>query len=253
MSPKQGPKNLGASVRARLLDLANRRGIEFQLVLSEYAIERLLYRLGASHHVDQFVLKGATLFRIWADVGHRATWDLDLHGRGANGVDDVLSAIRELCAIEVEDGIIFDARTLRGEEIRAEDEYAGVRVRLEAEVAGARIPVQVDVGFGDAVVPAPTIEQFPVLLPHPAPRILVYPREAVIAEKLEAMILLGVTNSRMKDFFDVFVLSKAFPFDGPTLVRSIRATFERRGTPLPAAIPIVLTEGFFAAPERRIL
>src|SRR5882724_8414095 len=188
MSPRQRPTNVAASVRARLETLARERRVELQLVLSQFAIERLLYRLGISPHADRFVLKGATLFRLWSDDRSRATWDLDLLGRGASGVNEVVAAVREFCRIPVDDAIEFLDRTIVGEEIRVPDEYAGVRVRLEAYLDAARIPVQVDVGFGDAVVPAPVLETYPVLLDHEQPRILVYPREAVVAEKLEAMV-----------------------------------------------------------------
>jgi hypothetical protein len=164
-----------------------------------------------------------------------------------------MAAMRELCAIDADDGIVFDLESLTGEEIRAAEEYAGVRVRFEARLAGARIPVQVDVGFGDAIVPTPIRETYPTLLAHESPRILVYPREAVVAEKLEAMVTLGVTNGRMKDFYDVHLLASSFPFDGPLLARAIRAAFERRGTPLPATQPLVLTREFLGAPERQIL
>lgn len=192
--------NPAASVRARLYNLAQKRGAEFQLVLSEYAIERLLYRLGSSSYRDRFVLKGAVLFKLWDATAHRATWDLDLLGRGTNTVVDVVAIFRDLCGVTAPDGIVFDPRSVKGEEIKAVDEYAGVRVRLAARLAEARIPVQVDVGFGDAVVPGPTWQVYPTLLDHQPPQILVYPREVVVAEKLDAMLTLGVTNSRMKDF-----------------------------------------------------
>ena len=251
MSPKRPPTNVAASVRARLRDLARTTGVEFQLMLSDFAIERLLYRLGVSAYRDRFVLKGAILFKLWPEVLHRATWDLDLLGRGPNTIADVVAVVRGLCGIEVHDGIVYDASSVGGEEIRASDEYAGVRVRLEARLAEARIPVQVDVGFGDAVIPAPVREHYPTLLDHLQPHILVYPREAVVAEKLEAMVSLGVTNSRMKDFYDVHVLASHFAFEGPTLAQAIRATFERRGTPFLEAGPLVLTRDFLAAPERQ--
>lgn len=251
MSPAGHPTDVAASVRARLLAIARRRGVEFQLVLSEFAIERLLYRLGISPHADRFVLKGAMLFKLWSDGRHRATWDLDLLGRGASTVADVVAVIRDLCSIGVDDGIAFDADSIAAEEIRAGDEYAGVRVRLAAGLAGARIPVQVDVGFGHAIVPPPIRESYPTLLDHAPPRILVYPREAVVAEKLEAMVTLGVTNSRMKDFYDVHLLASAFSFDGSSLAQAIRATFERRRAPLSAAEPLVLTREFLGAPERQ--
>ena len=251
MTPVRQPANVAASVRARLLDLSRLRKVEFQLLLSEFAIERLLYRLGVSAYTDLFVLKGAMLFKLWPGGLHRATWDLDLHGRGANTVADVVAVARELCGIEAHDGIVYDPASVAGEEIRALDEYAGVRVRLEARLAEARIPVQVDVGFGDAIPPAPVREHYPTLLDHPPPHVLVYPREAVVAEKLEAMVSLGVTNSRMKDFYDIHVLASSFAFEGPTLAQAIRATFERRRTPFPEAEPLVLTRDFLAAPERQ--
>ena len=184
MTQVRQPANVAASVRARLLNLSRVRKAEFQLLLSEFAIERLLYRLGVSAYRDRFVLKGAILFKLWPEVLHRATWDLDLLGRGPNTIADVVAVVRELCGIEVHDGIVYDASSVGGEEIRASDEYAGVRVRLEARLAEARIPVQVDVGFGDAVIPAPVREHYPALLDHLPPHILVYPREAVVAEKL---------------------------------------------------------------------
>lgn len=246
-----GNPNLAASVRARLLNLSRERRAEFQLVLSEFAIERLLYRLSLSRHVDRFVLKGAMLFKLWSDDFHRATWDLDLLGRGANSVAEVIEVIRELCSIRVKDGIVFDLDSIQGEEIRAADEYAGVRVRLEARLTEARIPMQVDVGFGDDITPSPLREAYPTLLEFASPNIFVYPREAVVAEKFEAMISVGVTNSRMKDFYDVYVLASTFAFDGPMLARAIGATFERRGTPLPDGEPLVLTREFLASPERQ--
>lgn len=251
MTPASRPANVPASVRARLQNLARQRKLEFQLVLSEFAIERLLYRLGTSRHAERFVLKGAMLFKLWSDDRHRATWDLDLLGQGANNVADVVAVVRDVCSISGEDGIVFDIGSITGEEIRAGDEYAGIRVRFEARLAEARIPMQVDVGFGDAIMPAPVRETYPTLLDHAAPSILVYPREAVIAEKFEAMISLGVTNSRMKDFYDVHVLASSFAFEGPALARAIRATFERRGTPFPDAEPLVLTREFLGAPERQ--
>jgi predicted nucleotidyltransferase component of viral defense system len=251
MTPARRPTNVAASVRARLLDLSRTQGVEFQLLLSEFAIERLLYRLGVSANAEQFVLKGATLFRLWSDDRGRATWDLDLLGRGANTVAGVVTVIRDLCGVGADDGIVFDSDSVKGEDIRATEAYAGVRVRLDARLAEARIPVQVDVGFGDAIVPAPTLQTYPTLLEHPAPRILVYPRETVVAEKLEAMASLGVTNSRMKDYYDVHRLAQSSAFDGASLARAIRATFDRRRTPFPETVPLSLAPGFLAAPERQ--
>jgi predicted nucleotidyltransferase component of viral defense system len=248
VNARRAPVDVSASVRARLYSLAREQGVELQRLLSEFAIERLLYRLGASAHRDRFVLKGATLFRLWSAERSRATWDVDLLGRGAGGVGDVAEVMRALCAIQDDDGLHLDPGSVQAEEIRAPEKYGGVRVRLVARLGTARIPLQVDVGFGDAVVPAPSREKFPTLLGHAAPDILVYPPEVVVAEKLEAMISLGHTNSRMKDFYDVFLLSRTRDFDGDTLARAIRATFTRRRTPLPDDEPVVLTTDFLSEP-----
>ena len=253
MSAERRPANVAASVRARLQNRAREQKVEFQLMLSEFAVERFLYRLGTSRYADRYVLKGAMLFRLWSNDSKRATWDLDLLGLGANDVADVVAVVRDLCAIPADDGIVFDPASVTGEEIRAVDEYAGVRVRLEARLAEARIPMRVDVGFGDAITPDPIRDTYPTHLDHPPPRILVYPREAVVAEKLDAMISLGVTNSRMKDFYDVHVLASSFAFDGPSLADAIRATFERRRTPFRDSEPLVLTRDFLTAPERQTL
>ena len=251
MNPAKQSRNVPASVRARLHNLARDRHVEFQLLLSDFAIERLLYRLGASSHSDRFGVKGATLFKLWSDESHRATWDLDLFGRGAGAVSEVVTVVRDLCEIAVDDGLTFDRDSVRGEEIRDPGESTGVRVRLQAQLANARIPLQVDVGFGDTIVPAPARVTFPTLLEHDPPRVLAYSRETVVAEKLEAMVSLGVTNSRMKDFYDVHRIALSAPFDGKRLARAIRATFDRRRTPLPESEPLALSPGFLAAPERQ--
>ncbi len=251
MSRKGVPADIPASIRARLTNVSRKEGIEFQRVLSDFAIERFLYRLGISDYVEQYILKGAMLFRVWSSERHRATWDLDLLGRGANGIDDVVVVVREVCSIPVEDGIEFDLASIEGEDILASDEYTGVRIRFAAYLDGARIPMQVDVGFGDAVTPTPHREAYPALLNFAAPHILTYPRETVVAEKLEAMITLGLTNSRMKDFFDVHVLASSFDFDAAVLTDAIRKTFERRGTPIPDERPLVLKPEFLGAPERQ--
>ncbi len=251
MTPPRSPRNQAASERGRLSNLARERKLELQLVLSEFAIERLLYRLGNSPHAGDYVLKGAMLFRLWSPSPGRATWDLDLLGRGASSVQDVVDVIRDLCAVPGDDAVEFDSATILGDEIRDADEYAGVRVRLEARLDRARIPMQVDVGFGDAVTPLPERVRYPTLLDHAPPAILAYPPEAVVAEKLESMVSLGVTNSRMKDFYDVYVLASSRSFRGSELARAIRATFQRRGTAVPDGRPLVLTPGFLGAPERR--
>ncbi len=245
MAQKQS--NIAASVRQRLLNLAHERGADFQLILIQYGVERLLYRFTRSAHKDRFVLKGAMLFSLWSNEPFRATRDLDLLGKGDNAVPAVVKIFSEICGTAVEnDGIEFLSNSIEGEEIRDDQEYRGVRLSFEARLERARIPIQVDIGFGDAVAPSAEMVEYPVLLDHPAPRLLAYPREVVIAEKFQSMVDLGMANSRMKDFFDLWILASVFEFDGSRLVEAIAATFERRRTPLPATPPLALTQEFYA-------
>jgi hypothetical protein len=239
------PKNVAASARQRLLELARRGGEDFQWLLTRHAIERLLHRLSRSGHAADFVLKGAQLFALWIDSPHRPTKDLDLLGFGECSEVRLRRVFAEVCAAVVEpDGWEFDAGTITVEEIREDQEYPGLRVCLAATLDRAEIKVQVDVGFGDAVTPAPVEVEYPTLLEGPAPILRAYPRETTVAEKLEAAVKLGIANSRMKDFHDLWELSRRFDFDGPVLVMAIRATFARRGTALPSGAPIALTAEF---------
>ena len=237
-------KDVGASVRARLLQVARARGDDFQLLLVRYANERLLHRLARSRHRERFVVKGATLFTLWTGHPHRATRDVDLLGVGNPSADAIRGVFTELLGDMIDDGVWFDIASLTIEPIREDQKYGGVRVELLARIAAARIRLQIDVGFGDAVTPAPELIDFPVLLDFPAPRLLVYPRETVVAEKLEAVAQLGIANTRMKDFYDLFVLAREFAFDGEPLVRAIRATFGRRGTPFAEQLPVGLSPTF---------
>lgn len=239
------PKDIGASVRARLLRLARERGEDFQLLLTRYANERLLYRLAQSSHGARFVLKGAALFTMWTGKPHRATRDIDLLGFGDPSEAHARSVFAEVIALDAgDDGVRFDAGALEVEPIREDQEYGGVRVSITARVTSARVRLQIDVGFGDAVTPEATVVEFPSILGFPAPRLRACPRETVVAEKLEAIVQLGLANSRMKDLYDLAVLARMFEFNGDVLVRAIRATFERRKTPLPAAMPPALTTAF---------
>jgi predicted nucleotidyltransferase component of viral defense system len=239
------PRNIAASVRQRLFNLAGERGEDFGLMLTRYGLERLLYRLSRSTQGDGFVLKGAMLFALWSDQPHRPTRDLDLLGRGSPDIKRLEEAFREIIRLDVEDdGLEFRAESVRGERIRADQEYEGVRVNLEALLGAARIHLQVDVAFGDVVTPAPEEIDYPVLLDYPVPRLRAYPRETVVAEKFEAMVRLGMTNSRMKDFYDLWVMSRDFEFDGQTLCRAIAATFDRRESLLPKETPLALTREF---------
>jgi len=227
------PRNVAASVRQKLLNLANREQADFNLVLTNYALERLLFRLSESKYRDQFILKGAMLFQVWTQTPHRPTRDLDLLSQGDPSPEHCQAVFRELCTIRVvDDGLVFLPETVAVEKIKEEQEYEGIRVKFRARLEHARISLQVDVGFGDAVIPR--VLDYPTLLSMPAPRIQAYPMETVIAEKVEAIISLGMLNSRMKDFFDIWFLARAFPFDGITLANAVRATFGRRGTELDA-------------------
>ena len=244
-------RDVGASVRSRLLNLARDRGQPFDLVITRYALERLLYRLSESAHRNRFALKGAMLITTWFADPHRPTRDLDLLGFGDSAEESILSVFREVCGMSMDDGITFEIDNLRIERIREELEYGGLRLRTVANLSRARINVVIDVGFGDAVEPGLEEIEFPVLLESPAPRLRAYPRETVIAEKFQAMVHLGRANSRMKDFYDVWVLSKAYGFDPDRLAKAIAATFERRGTAIPSEVPDALTSEFARDASKR--
>jgi len=244
-------KNVAASVQARLRNVARETGTDFQILLSRYVLERLLYRLSVSSHRDRFILKGALLLPLWLDDPFRPTRDLDLLGFGDSRPAELADVFRDIMSVEVlDDGVVFDTGRIQAAAIRDQADYDGVRVRTEARIGNARIPVQVDVGFGDAVVPPATEVEYPVLLGAPAPRIHVYPRETVVAEKFEAIVSLGGDNSRMKDFYDLWAMSEQFGFDGAALAESIRATFARRGTDIPNDVPSGLREEFASSPEK---
>jgi hypothetical protein len=236
--------SLAASVHARLVNHARSTSDVAQDVMVRYANERLLYRLAQAPSGQEFVLKGATLFTVWFGRPHRATRDIDLLGRGAPDVSAMVDTFRSVCATPVEDdGLVFDPESVEGAPIREDAVYLGVRIRLVAHLGRARLPVQVDIGLGDAVYPLPETATLPTLLPFPAPTLRCYRPETAIAEKLEAMVVLDLANSRMKDFYDIRLLSQRFTF-GPELGRAIRATFARRATPVPEGLPLALTERF---------
>ena len=244
MAEPKKPRDVGASVRECLLTLARQKGQSFDLLLTRYANERLLHRLSLSPHRHRFVLKGAMLMTTWFDDPHRPTRDVDFLGYGDSAPDAMLVTFREICAIEVNDGMVFDIDALRVELIREELEYGGLRLRTTGRLAGARITVIIDIGFGDAIEPGLDEVNLPVLLDLPQPRLRVYARETVIAEKFQAMVMLGLANSRMKDFYDVWILSRSYAFDDDRLPRAIAATFERRGTAIPREAPLALTQAF---------
>lgn len=245
MTPGQ-PTNVAASVKARLQNLAHSTQRDFNQMLTAFATERFLYRLGKSDHANQFVLKGARLLTLWLGKSSRPTRDLDLLGFGDPSPDALRAAIQHICQVSVPpDGLSFDPDPLVVEEIRAGQEYDGQRVTLITYLGKARIPLQIDIGFGDAITQGPVEAAYPPLLDTlPAPRIRAYPRETVIAEKLHAMVFLGQINTRMKDFFDIYSLATEFDCNGATLCRAIRATFDRRKTAIPSDSPHCLQNEF---------
>jgi predicted nucleotidyltransferase component of viral defense system len=242
--------NLGASVRAKLLNQARASGQPFDLILVRFALERLLYRLSVSGHAERFVLKGAMLLTTWFDDPARPTRDLDLLGFGDPDPDAMQATFREILSIDVDDGILFNPDTLRVDRIREALDYGGVRLRAVADVGGARVPVAIDVGFGDALEPGTELLEYPTLLDQPAPKLRAYARETVIAEKFQAMVALGRANSRMKDFYDIWLLATTFAFEDDRLVRAIKATFDRRETAIPAQLPDALTRDFGEDPAK---
>jgi hypothetical protein len=246
--------DLAASVRARLLSIAKAEQTDFNSVLVRYALERFLYRLGQSAHADHFVLKGAMLFNLWYAMPHRSTRDVDLLGFGPSDLGAIAQAFREIVNVVAEDGIVFDAASLRVEEIRKNAGYAGARVIVSAELARARCKTQIDVGFGDAVTPGPVDAVYPVLIADfAAPHLRTYPVYTVVAEKLHAIVLLGMINSRLKDYLDLSVLLEREALDPATLAAAIAATFTRRGTALPTALPIGLSDEFANDQSRQAL
>ena len=239
------PSNVAASVRQRLLNIIRETGDEANLLWTRYATERLLYRLSVSKYCEDFVLKGAMLFIVWKGQLYRPTGDIDFLGRGENSSERLKRVFREICAVRVEpDGLEFDPASVQVEPIREEQEYQGQRITMTSFLGKARIPIQVDVGFGDVVIPQAKKICFPTLLDFPAPHIRACPRETVVAEKLQAIVMLGIANSRMKDFYDLYTIAKDFDFDGSTLIKAIKATFKRRKTEIPNKIPLALTEEF---------
>ncbi len=257
MAQKNAPKSaqdLAASVRARLLNIAKAEQSDFNAVLVRYALERFLYRLGQSAHADHFVLKGAMLFNLWYAMPHRPTRDVDLLGFGASDLESIAQTFRQIVSVSAADGMVFDAASVVVDEIRKNAGYAGARVLVNAELARARCKVQIDIGFGDAVTPGPVDAAYPVLLADfAAPQLRTYPVYTVVAEKLHAMVLLGMTNSRVKDYLDVWILVEREVLDATVLATAVAATFKRRSTAVPTTLPIGLSDEFANDASRQAL
>jgi hypothetical protein len=240
----KNPSNLAASVQARLQNHARATKRPFQELLQYYAMERFLYRLAKTSHSARFVLKGALMLHVWDAPLARATKDVDFLGRLDNSLENLERVVQEVCAADVEpDGMVFDPVTVKAERIKEGTAYEGVRVRFIAFLGKARVTMQLDVGFGDVITPEAQDVRYPALLDFPAPTLFGYPRETVVAEKFQAMVYLSTLNSRMKDFYDVWLLARRFTFDGPWLAKAVTATFANRGTTLDVA-PIAFTPVF---------
>lgn len=267
-------RNVPASVRQRLLNRAKNDKRPFNELLQYYAMERFLYRLSRSTHADRFILKGALMLRVWfppdksagiddldarsqpameraIDGEHqfRPTMDIDMLGKTSNDDASIIAQIRDIMTVVVEpDGLLFDPDSIQSERITEDADYEGIRIRFRGTLDSARVSMQIDIGFGDIVYPGPEESDLPTMLDFPSPRLLCYSRESAIAEKFEAMVKLGVLNSRMKDFYDIWLLSRQFDFDGMKLTEAIRLTFERRGTVMPIEIE-AFNEAFTSAKQ----
>ena len=237
--------NLSASILARLLMLAKQRGDDYSLLLNRFAMERLLARVSTSPYAERFLLKGALLFALWYDAPHRPTRDADLLGFGPDDEANLIATFRNIAAMALSDGIVFDPESVQAQAIREDNTYGGTRITLVSRIGSARCALQIDVGFGDAVTPGPQTVAYPTLLnDFKAPTLRVYPVYTVIAEKYQAMVMLGQANSRLKDFFDLAVIARRTELDGATLAAAITATFARRQTALPTQRPLALTKQF---------
>lgn len=246
MSPGKEIRNVPASVRQRLRNLAIRQDVRFNAMLERFTAERFLYRLSASGEVDRFVLKGAALFRVWDGKETRPTRDLDFLAESFADRAAMRSTLEAICRIPCpEDGVVFDPATIRIREIRIATPDGGLRVRLQGKLGGIRLPLNVDIGFGDAITPEAEVQDYPTLLDLPAPRLRTYPRETMIAEKFMAMVRLGARNTREKDLWDIASLARRFVFDGETLRTAIGQTFRRREHAFPRETPLALLPQYY--------
>ena len=246
MTPAKEIRNVPASVHQRLLNLARNQGVEFNLVLQRYAMERFLYRLSVSNEVDRFTLKGAALFRVWTGQELRPTRDIDFLASAPEDHAALRTSFEAICTVPCpQDGVIFDPATMHMRDIREEQPYGGVRMRMEGRLGQARLHLQVDIGFGDVITPEREERDYPTLLDLPAPRLWTYPRETLVAEKFDAMVSRGMTNTRVKDLWDIACLARRFAFDGETLRTAIKETLRRRQTPLAGEKPVALMPGYY--------
>ena len=241
--------NVAASIRQRLKNQSNKDKRPFNELLQYYAMERFLYRLSQSEHAEIFILKGALMLRAWRSPEVRPTMDIDMLGRTSNDEGSIITQIKDIISTEAEpDGLIFDSDSIRAERITEDADYEGIRVRFVGRLDGAQIHMQIDIGFGDIVHPEAVMTELPTILDSPIPKLLCYSRESAIAEKFQAMLKLGELNSRMKDFYDIWLLSRQFDFNGTNLMEAIRLTLSHRGTTIPTDIT-AFSKGFVDAKQ----
>ncbi len=246
--------NLQASVRAQLQNKAKETNRSFAEVLQFYGMERFLYRFSKSQYARQFILKGALMFTAWNIPDRRTTIDIDFLARCNNQVSNIEKVINDICEIAVvPDGLLFDQETVKGRRIKEDADYEGVRVKFIGFLERSRIPMQIDIGFGDVVYPNPRMIDYPAILDLPKPHIKGYPLESVVSEKFEAMVKLGLLNSRMKDFYDIWLLMRQFDFDGLSLSQALKRTFEHRKTELPQGQPLFAEEIYDEKSDRQTL
>lgn len=251
---KKEIKNIEASIKAQLQNKAKEANRPFSEVLQYYGMERFLYRFSKSKYVDKFVLKGALLFAVWQIPERRTTLDIDFLGRFDNQVAAIETVIKDVCNISVDpDGLKFNSLTVQGRKIKEDADYEGVRVKFTGFLDRARIPMQIDVGFGDIVHPKIRVINYPVILDFPKPHLSGYPQESVVSEKFEAMIKLGLLNSRMKDFYDIWLMMRQFEFKGTNLVEAIKKTFKHRKTDIPQDKPLFDDEIYDMKSDRQTL
>lgn len=247
-------KNIEASVRAKLHNKRKEAGIPFAEILRNYAMERFLYRFSQSEFSDKFILKGALLFTVWEVTDRRTTLDIDLLAHYSNKITEIEKVVKNICKVNVQpDGIHFDANSVSGTKIKEDADYEGVRVKFIGFLGKSKIPMQIDIGFGDIIHPAPKKIKYPVILDFPAPKLKGYSIESVVSEKFEAMVKLGLLNSRMKDFFDLWLMIRRFNFKGTNLTEALKKTFNHRKTALPEKKPLFAEEIYDENSDRQVL
>ncbi|MGA1845330.1 MAG: nucleotidyl transferase AbiEii/AbiGii toxin family protein [bacterium] len=251
---KKEVKNIEASIKARLKNKAKETNRPFAEVLQYYGMERFLYRFSKSRYADKFVLKGALLFAVWQIPDRRTTLDIDFLARFDNEVATIEKVMKDVCDTSVDlDGLNFDPQTVKGMKLKEDADYEGVRVKFTGFLDRAEIPMQIDVGFGDIVYPKTRVIDYPAILDFPKPRLNGYPQESVISEKFEAMIKLGLLNSRMKDFYDIWLMTRQFEFSGANIASAIKKTFNNRKTEIPNKKPLFADEIYDEKSDRQTL